>query len=444
MGLTHTTAGILGTVVSAPIPPTIIVSGVASQDITGWYLQADFIIETGITVASWIDGGGGNYGLLFLGRDGNPINLSALVSAGSKMFFTIDPPGDCGAGVNATEWAADHLMIKEYNMKIEVPKGFYTNEHIAAEINKVLHRSTIDYAANDGTYNATNNVYQVPSTVGIREAAPASEASLVNANFIQSYIPDLSYGFLPVTTDNATKLGQTASTKELSIKTYDSFDVNTQTWSYYYDWDLDNNLTGVNVKTVANTPCGKHCKFYSVPYLNKTSHAAGQSVELHLFKLKGGALNFQDFDTSHAVDQWNNLLSRTQMLENIKHAQYILGPTEEWETTGDSNDMGFFWNTRMNRNLMSHGGGAKIFAGANNATFQYSSAEDRLQFTNLYTPYRPHESSNPNKDTFDIGDAIPAAIINARKSGAIISSITGLYITNLKCGCYYRGRIMGQ
>ena len=431
LGLTHTTPGILGIAVSSPIPPEVIVSGVASQDITGWYLQADFVIESGITVASWADGGGGLYGLQFNDRAGNPINLAGLASIGSKMFFTITPPGDCGAGVNAKEWAADHLMIKEYNMKIEVPKGFYTNEHIATEINKVLHRSTIDYAANDGTYNATKNVYEVPTTVGIRERTPASEASLVNANFIQSYIPDLSYGIVPVTSDNATKLGQTASTKELSIKTYDSYDVNTQTWSYYYDWDLDSNLTGVNVKTVANTPCGKHCKFYSVPYLDKTSHAAGQSVELHLFKLKGGALNFQDFDTSHSVDKWNNLLSRTQMLENIKHAQYVLGPTEEWETTGTANDMCFFWNSRMNRNLMSHGGGAKIFAGANNATFQFNEAEDRLQFTNLYTPYRPHESSNTNKGDFDIGDAIPAAIINARKSGAIISSITGLYITNL-------------
>lgn len=415
LGLTHTSPKVNATVAGAVLTATLIPN--ANVDLTDYYVQSNKVIDTGIQVDTYTAGVGTD-AIIFKDRAGVALNLTATLLNGDLLFFTKEPPGFCGAGTNAVEWAADHLMLKEYNMKIEIDKGFYTNEHIAAEINKTIHRSNVDYAAENGTYNATKNVYEVPTTVGIREASRASENSLVNANFIQSYIPDLSYGFLPVTTENAAKLGQTASTKELNINTIDSYDANTQTWTYYYDWQSDLPI-GENVKTMTATPCGTHCKFYSVPYLDKTSHAAGQQIQLHLFKLKGGALSFLDYDNeTGTVANWQNKFSRTQRIEALA-------------TTLGSNTPCFFWQSRYNRNLMANGGAARIFAGANNATFQYNEVEQRLQFTNLYTPYRPHDSSNPNKDDFDIGDAIPAAIINARKSGATIGSICGLYITNL-------------
>ena len=415
LGLTHTSPKINATVVGSVITATTITS--QTVDLTDYYVQSNKVLDTGIQVQTYTAGVGTD-AIIFKDRAGAALNLTATLLNGDLLFFSKEPPGFCGAGTNAVEWAADHLMLKEYNMKIEVDKGFYTNEHIAAEINKIMHRSTVDYAADNGTYNATKNVFEVPTTVGIKEQSRASENSLVNANFIQSYIPDLSYGFLPVTSENAAKLGQTASTKELNINTIDSYDANTQTWTYYYNWQSDLPL-GESVKTMTATPCGTHCKFYSVPYLDKTTHAAGQQTQLHLFKLKGGALSFLDFDSEGGtVPNWQNKFSRTQRIEAIA-------------STAGGECPYFFWQSRYNRNLMANGGAARIFAGANNATFQYNEVEQRLQFTNLYTPYRPHDSTNPNKADFDIGDAIPAAIINARKSGATIGSICGLYITNL-------------
>lgn len=407
-------------------------------DLADFYVFSDskgnIALPTGLQVNVYTDNGALPGSITIKKRDGTA--FTETLDTGTRLYLS-PVQSQIGAGTDAVAWSADCLNVKEYNMKIKVSKGFYTNEHIAAEINKILHRSTADYESNDGIYNNTTNKFDVPTTVGIREQSLASENSLVNANFIHSYIPDLSYGFIPVTKNNSAKLNQTASSTEYSgtnnIKTYDTYDVNTNTWTFYPEWDLDNNSVGVDVKTMTGTPCGKHIKFYSVPYLTKTSHAAGQSTQLHLFRLKGGALNQTDFDTTGKTSEWNNKVSRCQNLEVINNGFYTGSFTEPvtGTTVAFTSQPAGIWRTRLARNLLTNGGGARIFAGANNATFQYSSIEDRLQFSNLYTPYRPHQSSNPDKTDFDIGDAIPAAIVNARRSGAIVSSITGLYITNL-------------
>ena len=46
---------------------------------------------------------------------------------------------------------------------------------------------------------------------------------MVNGNFCHTYLPDVNFGFTPVTTDNEEKLDQNASTVELTntLYTYD-------------------------------------------------------------------------------------------------------------------------------------------------------------------------------------------------------------------------------
>lgn len=373
-------------------------------------------------------------------------NIGAItqLNIGTKYMFT-NKGNYIGAGTDAVPWSSDMLMIKEYVMKVGVKPGFYTPQLLADSINDTLHQSTIDYSISQGTFNTVTNNYDVPSNVSLVEQASASVPTVINSNLCQTTIPDISYGLLPVTTENAAKLGQTASTKELtnSILTYDSYNPDTGQVKFYYWWDIptvtnaDTKVFQVNQSDSTNgftSACGKHSKFYSIPYLDKEHHIKGDDFQLHLIRLKGGGLRKDDFDSTATPPVWENKKLKFCGWETLRDASYGF-QNSNYGGGGSAffadSMSAYWWKTRYVRNLFPNGGSCRIFSGANNPTLQYNPGENRVGFSNLYTPFRPHDSENKAKTDFDVGDAVPSAIINSRKSGAITDQLCGVYLNNL-------------
>ena len=391
-----------------------------------------------------------------------------LITFGTGQVIIFNPAGGFSAtGVNGVWGSGDCIVIKEHIMKLKVDNGFYTPDLLSDRLNKQLHDNTQDYATELGTFDTTNNKYDVPTSVGLTEKALASVPTVINSNMLQTYIPDISYGFMPVTTDNATRLGQTASTKEITseILNVDTYDFDTGQLTFYgwhevpttetYTDNLRVHRVNKNIPLPVGlnanigdfkTPCGNHIKLYTIPYLPKLHMTNGDGAQLHIFKLKGGALSSTDFDKDATPPSYNNKISRHVYAEQICEARFARGIVGPYPTAlADQNQgvtsldtgarawcgAGALWRTRLARNLLSSGGGCRIFVGANNPTISYNQAENRVMLTNLYTPFRPHQSENPGKTDFSVGDAVPSAIINSRQSGAVTDSLCGIYINSL-------------
>lgn len=367
------------------------------------------------------------------------------VPIGTKFMFT-NKGNYAGCGTEGVGWSSDMICLKEYVMKVGVEPGFFTPSLLADKVNTQIHANTTDYATTKGEFNTVTNEYDVPTNVGLGEQAMASVPSIINSNMLHTTIPDISYGFLPVTTENATKLGQTASTKEITseILNYDSYNATLGTFTFYYWWDLPPPQITDNLKiyptTTSNTdigfttPCGTHTKFYTIPYLDKLHHTKSDDLELHLIRLKGGALRKDDYNTTATPPVWENQKSRYVGFETLRDASFSNTNSNYGPPVKDyfpDSMAAFWWKTRYVRNLFPNGGSCRIFSGANNPTITYSQDDNRISFSNLYTPFRPHNSENKTKTDFDVGDALPSAIIDSRKSGAITDSLCGVYINNL-------------
>jgi hypothetical protein len=172
-----------------------------------------------------------------------------------------------------------------------------------------------------------------------------------------------------------------------------------------------------------------------LPTISLANGSASQS-QMHLFRLKGGALRESDFDTGASPPQWDNLKSRYMYWETLKNLSHTAIMQDPPVTGGESARwtdaaVGYWWRTRLVRNLFPHGGSCRIFSGSNNPTIQFSQQDNRMQIANLYTPFRPHDSENKSQTDFGVGDAVPSAVINSRKTGAITDSLCGIYINNL-------------
>ena len=364
------------------------------------------------------DLGGGVHRIQFLYAGDEAIN----VSVGQSVWFTSNSlKWEEGCGVNAKPWASDLLMIKEYNTKIKIPQGYYTQEQLGATINDVLHYKTSKY---DKTLGETNDgVLQTPTTVGKFSQNLGSQPTIINGNFVHTFIPEISYGFTPVTSENANAMNLTASTKDMmnELLTYD-FDgtfytennlpaYNGTTVRYVYEPDTD----GIN-------HFGKHFKIYSIPYLAKNNAI---DPEIHLIRLKGGS-NLQG--SLQPDGSWNITKAPrfSGWLEPLRGQKAETSATQGTATT-------YAYRTRGVRNIMPHGGGARIFCGANNVSVEFNELANRFNIFNLYTPIRPHASLNPSAPVGDFGidDAVPSSVISARKTGEIMSALTGIYISSL-------------
>ena len=341
-----------------------------------------------------------------------------------------------GAGKDMIPWAGDCLMIRQNMTKIQVPAGYYTEEQLAEKINDGLHLSPNEYKKQFGVKLA-NGQYAVPSTIGIKERAFCSEPSVVNGNFTMTYIPEVSYGFSPVTEANAEELDMDASTKFLNdvLYTYDSQRDGGGDLIFYYLHELPAyNGTTVRKITDPGTKVGTHVKFYSIPHL---SSSGTFNPQIQLLKLKGGAYNKADFSdptgSGSGISTWNQVIPRWagtyEMLRDNKGNLAIGGLPSVTPTS-----LGIYnYRCRLVRNMISYGGGAKLFCGANNISFSWMEGANRFSLNNLYTPLRPHERDDPNNKNQDFGidDAVPSSVINSKHTGTKLGQLSGIYIDDL-------------
>ena len=364
------------------------------------------------------DLGGGIHRVTFLNPD-----LAENTSVGQSVWFTNNvAQWEKGAGTNAQPWASDLLMIREYNTKIKIPQGYYTQEQLGATINDVLHYKTSKYTKTLGETNANNEI-EVPTTIGKFNQNLGSNPTIINGNFVHTFIPEITYGFTPITTDNANTMNLTASTKDMTseLLTYD-FD-----GTFYTEATLPP-YNGTSVRYVYQPDAdgiywwGEHFKIYSIPFLQK---ANAIDPEIHLVRLKGGSNlqgslqpdGFWDITKPPRFSGW---------LEPLRGQKAETTATQGTATT-------YAYRTRGVQNIMTHGGGARIFCGANNVSVEFNELANRFNIFNLYTPIRPHASLNPSAPVGDFGidDAVPSSVISARKTGEIMSALTGIYISSL-------------
>ncbi len=358
-----------------------------------------------------------------------------------------------GVGVNANPWSADCLMIKENLTKCSVPKGFYTEQQLSEYINTQLHYTNREYAVKMGTKNV-DNTFNIPTTVGNGESNICSNPTILNGNFVHTYIPDVTYGFSPITQNTSAGTDLLATTKELNdeLFTYDVFrgiagDGTLAKWQFYWSEEIDTirPYDGNNTRKLSESRLnviGKHFKLYSIPEIEPTTPNPVNNKNIQLIRLTGGALNVDDYvlpvpasPPDPAVNgYWNNALKRWcgsfEMLRDKNgntHGPAGSGPINYGAT--------FSYPTRLNRNLLSYGGSSKIFCGANNITFEWDEGRNRFSLNNLYTPIRPHLPQTSGAD-FGNGDAIPSTILNTMYNGFVRGQLTGIYINNLNAGIF--------
>ena len=353
-----------------------------------------------------------------------PADTRVIISRGGSYLGV-------GFGLDAITWGSDVLVIKEQLTKIKVEAGFYTEEQVAEKINNQLHLNRTNYQAQLGA-KQNDGTYDIPSTLNHSNTALQSQPTIYNGNFIHTYIPDISYGFTPITADVATDTDLVASTKDLTdkIKTYTSFGQGEggfpNDWQFYYSETIetDRPYTGTDVVMINEIwSNGKHFKAYSIPYIQEEGVF---NPQIQLVRLRGGALNSIDY----VANVWENKISRwCGSYESLRD--------HKGNAASGAVDFGmgniFAYRCRLNRNLLCWGGGSRTFVGANNLTFSWEDGANRFSLNNLYTPLRPHAPINPDAQQTDFGidDAMPSAIINAKYTGDTIGQLTGIYINLL-------------
>ena len=388
--------------------------------------------------------------------------LSAIPGNASVIIY-YKSSGGVGAGIDATPWSSDLIMIKENIAKYKVPAGFYTEQQLAEEVNNALHFDAETYTNEYGVKGA-NNTHSVPTNVGKSSYARSSQPSIVNGPFQQTYIPDVSYGFSPITTTNSVDLEQAAQTKELTseLYTYEPFinDEGTTIFTWPENMATERAYNGTTVRKITDdsteypTQVGKHLKVYSIPKTaTSITNSDSKTKELCLMRLRGGALNQTDFPTgTDSNGRWGNVVPRMvgnmEMLRATDMAYWHFfesGSDDEyypwqngwWQSTAGV----YMYRTRLTRNLFPNGGSSRVICGANNLTFSWEEGANRFSLNNLYTPLRPHEVENPDNvktNDFGIGDAVPSAIISAKGNGNLITQLTGIYINDLNAPSFTR------
>ena len=360
--------------------------------------------------------------------------IMAGFPAGQTIYIYRGGGKHVGAGVNAVAWAADCIIMKEYVTEVKLKAGYYTESQLGQEINEQLHDPPNKFAERVGERDA-NGVLFSPTTVGKAQQTFASVPSMVNGNFCHTYLPDVNFGFTPVTTENEDALDQNASTVELTntLYTYDPEPDGAGGFIYHWPELIEQNrpYDGINVRKVTDPGgvVGKHVKIYAIPNITQSELFKRQ---LHLVRLRGGALNYDDFDGgAGGTDRWKLETSRfSGSAESLRDYVNTVGSTGTLNDNYGTNQV-YAYKTRLNRNVFACGGSAKIFIGANNFTFEWNEEANRFSFNNLYTPLRPHNSESKTTTEFGVDDAVPSAIIDARSTGDIVGSLSGIYINNL-------------
>ena len=181
--------------------------------------------------------------------------------------------------------------MKEYVTEVRLKAGYYTEAQLGQEINEQLHDPPNKFAERVGERDA-NGVLFSPTTVGKAEQTFASVPSMINGNFCHTYLPDINFGFTPVTTENEDELDQNASTVELTdtLYTYDPVADGAGGFTHYWPETIESQrpYDGTTVRKVTDKGgvAGKHLKIYAIPNITQSSLFKRQ---LHLMRLRGGA-----------------------------------------------------------------------------------------------------------------------------------------------------------
>ena len=325
-------------------------------------------------------------------------------SCNSVYFQTEDGSGEFhepGGATNPTladkMWKEDLLYIKKYKTEFNIPAGFYQNQRMADLINEQLHYPTDEYYQKVGTN----------TTVGNRERALTSGNNVVWGNFIHTYIPEVSFGFIPYTPQAAAQANNTDFP--------DSITENCNSVLFSYGTDLLNPIQSIN---------SEQYSYYTVPYTHKADGTAfPQNNSVYCFRLIGSRIAQTSF--SDQMDQIN-----PSQLINNRNLDVL---TDNFgQEAGGTPEMSFiFYQNRGYKNRLMYGGAAKCWVGAVNPTFSFDTEELLYNWTFLYTPYRPATDESGSTLTLVGGLSVPSAIINTTNSGEITDSLSGIYINNL-------------
>ena len=295
-------------------------------------------------------------------------------------------------------WNEDLLIMKRYKFQMKLDKGYYSVTEMADTLNDQLHYATKDYKEKVGNF----------TTVGLRERQLASNPSVMNGNTIHTYIPDLTYGFYPITQEMADKdsniadLGVNFQPLQ-TLKTYESV-----------DGEGTDVLEGIVDLVIGNLPYTHDGA--GVELANKPGGSC-------LFRLVGGKVDAVG-DTM-ANDQYDYSQKLRRIFAECKNDYY---PPNEPNVSGfmlQSYPSRYFYNN------LSYGGGAMVWVGCPNPTFSWDDALQKFYFSFLYNPVRPVQAEKSGAAELSAGEANPSVVINTDTSGTISEELGGIYINSL-------------
>ena len=311
---------------------------------------------------------------------------------------TYQQPTDDNDIINTKLWNQDLVYIKTYKTEFNIPAGFYNSQRMADIINDQLHFDTNEY------YKKVGNV----TNVGSRERAMTDGNNVIHGNFIHTYIPELSYGFLPMTPEAYASLNNPANFNVITNN------VN----SFFSSFGIDN-------QNPINVSATNGYDYYTVPYThNNAGQALPENGSLYMFRLIGSRIK----QTAAGNDMEN---INPSVLYNNRNLD-VLASAFNVEAGGATPDPYMYWyQNRTYKNRLMYGGAAKCWVGAVNPTFEFDPETELFNFSFLYTPYRPAADESGNVLTLTGGEAVPSAIINTIGSGEITESLSGIYISSL-------------
>ncbi len=307
--------------------------------------------------------------------------------------------------INAKLFEEDLIYVKKYKTEFKPKPGYYNYQQVAEDINIQLHYNYEDYEINVGKN----------TTVGLRQRAKGVSPNAINGNFVHTYLPEISYGFIPITEEllnqNSTEFNLNGITNFRTTYVNDYIKTNPYTNDVKGDKINDDSIM-----------------LYFFPFNHKSTGVPIPDDEtLQLFKLNGAklipasnvlAMSNQDpqaMQTNRGVDILNTMII-TGIPGIAKMQAYQAGVN---------------YQTRTAFNNFTYGGCAKIFVGAVNPSFEIDQDIQRMVWKFLYTPYRPATDDTGSALTLVSGQAVPSAIIDSFGNGGITDSLSGIHIRDL-------------
>jgi len=292
---------------------------------------------------------------------------------------------------------SDLMIIKKYRTELKLKSGFYNVSELATTLNDQLHYSTGDYQQNVGKF----------TTVGPRERSLTANPTLVNGNFCMSFIPDTTYGFIPVTENNADNLGLQVNTKYIN-----------EIQTVALDGQDTNALQNAQAAFISVYTPPFNCDSSNPDTVNSNTYGN----EFTCFRLIGNKL-----DNRHPTED-----TTTTPFQNIMQNRLMECTRDTFRTgTTEYGYRGSQKYTRTYMNAMSYGGASKIFVGSGNPTFSWEENLQKFYFEFLYNPIRPVQSEKGDAETLGAGDATPSVIVNSDLTGDLNAEYGGVYILDL-------------